>query len=228
MRRFDPTGIEYGKFGHFNGFDRETSIKSLESYASNPCTDTLNAAVEANVRLAAWFTYNVIDRTYVPHLTDDQIYSVCCRAVLRAVQTYDPSREIQFSTYATSIMLRAITNEHIRETKQKARFPTSGSYDSIASRTQDHRQCCIESVEIHDAVEAVDEWVSTHISKRDRDILYCHRNGETYVSIGKRLKVTRERVRQINDRTIEKIRRQFPFVDEAFNEQGKRSDPAQS
>lgn len=214
---------KHGKFGEFGKYDKFAAESAIADYVIDPTTENLRVAVEENVRLAAWFTYRVLDKKRVSNLTDDEIYSVCCASIEKAVRKFDPRFGTAFSTYATRIMLNSITSANYRETVQAIRFEASCRATINVERIADYREGCHESVEISEAVGLAEDWAKKNLSKRLMIVFEDRRNGVLLRETAKKLRVSRERVRQMHCKIIERMTEELDFLKGVDHDQ-----PAQS
>lgn len=207
----------HGKFGEFPKFSTGKSVESILQYHADKTPENLQVAVLENVRLAAWFTYYVIDRKRLSYLTDDEIYSICCGALEKAIRRFNPQMGIAFSTFATRVMLNAITTENRQATAHAKHYDKSDMAADRINRQPDHRSCTYEEVDIDEAVRLVEEWVSKNLSKRMQIVYRERRDGATLQEIGKKIKVSKERVGQLHKRIVRQLKEEFKFLRGALN-----------
>ncbi len=129
--------------------------------------------------------------------------------LIRAVECYDFSREARFATYATWALTkhfaRVVPEENYRMsafvTGQQARLDAAG----------DARESSSERTELTEHIRAVLDRAIVHLTERERAIIasrYGTRGqpAKTLEEIGQLIGLTRERVRQIEARALEKLR----------------------
>ena len=129
--------------------------------------------------------------------------------LIRAVECYDFSREARFATYATWALTkhfaRVVPEENYRMsafvTGQQARLDAAG----------DARESSSERRELAEHIRAVLDRAIVHLTERERAIVESRygTQGEpakTLEEIGQLIGLTRERVRQIETRALEKLR----------------------
>jgi RNA polymerase primary sigma factor len=129
--------------------------------------------------------------------------------LIRAVECYDFNREARFATYATWALTkhfaRVVPEENYRMsafvTGQQARLDTAG----------DLRESSYERTELAEHIRAVLDRAIVHLTDRERTIVesrYGTRGepAKTLEEIGQLIGLTRERVRQIEARALEKLR----------------------
>ena len=129
--------------------------------------------------------------------------------LIRAVECYDFSREARFATYATWALTkhfaRVVPEENYRMsafvTGQQARLDAAG----------DARESSSERTELTEHIRAILDRAIVHLTERERAIVesrYGTRGepAKTLEEIGQLIGLTRERVRQIEARALEKLR----------------------
>jgi RNA polymerase sigma factor (sigma-70 family) len=138
-------------------------------------------------------------------------------ALLRAVDKFDAARGFKFSTYACRAILKAFSRAGVKLSKYRGLFPTDFDpklerSDFLDRRRAGHRDDCVE--EIADIVKDnradltdIEQEVIQH-----RFALSRKREQEpeaqplTLEQVGKIIGVTKERVRQIQNKALDKIR----------------------
>lgn len=133
-------------------------------------------------------------------------------ALLRAVDKFDAGRGYKFSTYACRAILKAFSRQGMKLSKYRQRFPTD--FDPKLEKSN-HVEAKREDFE-KDAAEEVKRIVSENradLTEVERTVIE-HRfgleSGEekpmTLEQVGQIIGVTKERVRQIQNKAMEKIR----------------------
>lgn len=161
--------------------------------------------VEANLRLV----FSIVKKFVNPTMTFDDLLGEGIMALIRAVEKFDYARGFRFSTYATQVVRRH-------------------SYKLVVDQQTDHSRCLdgfeemgIEIPEVQkDSAIAEQRWHSLRaklnvlleeLDRREKLIIRCrfslgsHRRVHTLQSIANRLGVSKERVRQIEKRALEKL-----------------------
>lgn len=134
-------------------------------------------------------------------------------ALLRAVDKFDASRGFKFSTYACRAILKSFSRQGMKMTRYRQRFPTvfdpalEKSDFPEERRMQDQRERAAEVKQI-----VLDN--SADLSDVEQEILHYRfgfnagRNGKplTLAQVGGRIGLTKERVRQIQNKALAKLR----------------------
>ncbi|MHC4991718.1 MAG: sigma-70 family RNA polymerase sigma factor [Planctomycetota bacterium] len=134
-------------------------------------------------------------------------------ALLRSVDKFDCGRGFKFSTYACRAILKAFSRQGMKLSKYRQRFPTD--FDPALERSnhlenlrQTHEQECAQEV------RHIVEKNEADLSEVEQTVIH-HRfgiNGDgttpplTLEQVGQIIGVTKERVRQIQNKAMEKIR----------------------
>jgi RNA polymerase sigma factor (sigma-70 family) len=138
-------------------------------------------------------------------------------ALLRAVDKFDVSRGFKFSTYACRAILKAFSRTGVKLSKYRQLFPTDfdpklEKSDFLQRKRDGVEDDCVDEIrriigdncaELTDLEQSVIEHRFSlspcQTKKREYDPL-------TLDQVGKIIGVTKERVRQIQNRALEKIR----------------------
>jgi len=134
-------------------------------------------------------------------------------ALLRSVDKFDCGRGFKFSTYACRAILKAFSRQGMKLSKYRQRFPTD--FDPAMEKSNH-----VENVRAEQERETADE-VKHIVMSNDADLsnvertVIHHRFGIgaeepteplTLEQVGQIIGVTKERVRQIQNKALEKIR----------------------
>jgi len=134
-------------------------------------------------------------------------------ALLRAVDKFDASRGFKFSTYACRAILKSFSRQGMKATRYRQRFPTEfdPALESNDGSEERRRQ------EQKDSAEEVKQIVlrnAADLTDVEKEILHhrfgfdAGRNGKplTLAQVGQLIGLTKERVRQIQNRALAKLR----------------------
>lgn len=132
-------------------------------------------------------------------------------SLIRAVEKFDYSRGNKFSTYASWAILKNFTRTVPAEHQRLTRFQTG--QEEIFVQSAEHRGAFFSDEHANRSQRAVIQELLGELDGREQKVISC-RFGlgdsvepETLEEVGTRLGVTKERVRQIEVRTLEKLRR---------------------
>lgn len=132
-------------------------------------------------------------------------------SLMRAVEKFDYSRGNKFSTYASWAILKNFTRTIPAEHQRLDRFRTG--QEEIFAQSSESRSSFLKDEHAHAAQRDVIRAMLGELDGREQKVI-AFRFGleegvepETLEQVGWRLGVTKERVRQIEVRTLEKLRR---------------------
>ena len=132
-------------------------------------------------------------------------------SLIRAVEKFDFSRGNKFSTYASWAILKNFTRSVPAEHQRLTRFQTG--QDEVFIQSAEQRSAFFSDEHANRTQRAVIQELLAELDGREQKVISC-RFGlgesiepETLEEVGTRLGVTKERVRQIEVRTLEKLRR---------------------
>ncbi|MCX7398785.1 MAG: sigma-70 family RNA polymerase sigma factor [Planctomycetales bacterium] len=132
-------------------------------------------------------------------------------SLIRAVEKFDYSRGNKFSTYATWAILKNFTRSVPAEHQRLTRFQTG--QEDVFTQSAEQRGAFFSDEHANRSQRAVIQELLGELDGREQKVISC-RFGlgdsvepETLEEVGTRLGVTKERVRQIEVRTLEKLRR---------------------
>ncbi|MAT80206.1 MAG: hypothetical protein CMJ29_12920 [Phycisphaerae bacterium] len=134
-------------------------------------------------------------------------------ALLRSVDKFDIERGFKFSTYACRAILKAFSRQGMKQTKYRQRFPTE--FDPLLEKSNESAERRRED-ELERAAEAVHVIVenTADLTDIEQEVIH-HRFGIdagaqgrrlTLAQVGTLIGLTKERVRQIQNRALEKLR----------------------
>lgn len=134
-------------------------------------------------------------------------------ALLRSVDKFDCGRGFKFSTYACRAILKAFSRQGMKLSKYRQRFPTDfdpalEKSNHLETLRRTHEEECAEEV------KHIVQNNEAELSEVEQTVIY-HRFGLdskddspplTLEQVGQIIGVTKERVRQIQNKALEKIR----------------------
>lgn len=164
--------------------------------------ETKNAIVRANLRLVV----SVARRHLRQGLSLMELISDGNITLMRAVESFDVHRGFRFSTYATLSLMKGFARSV--PTMLAARRPTR---EAVLPDVPDAREPIAAERALHrdELRQALGR-----LSDRERTVLSAHYGLEesapaTYEQVGRRLGLTKQRVRQIEQNAIAKLREQL-------------------
>ncbi|MEX0744446.1 MAG: sigma-70 family RNA polymerase sigma factor [Phycisphaeraceae bacterium] len=139
-------------------------------------------------------------------------------ALLRAVDKFDAARGFKFSTYACRAILKAFSRSGVKLSKYRQMFPTDfdpklEKSNYMEKKREAHEDECVD--ELRQIIRSnraelsdIEQEVIQHRFAIDRDSGKGDDEGQalTLEQVGKIIGVTKERVRQIQNKALEKIR----------------------
>jgi len=132
-------------------------------------------------------------------------------SLIRAVEKFDYARGNKFSTYASWAILKNFARSVPAEHQRLDRFRTG--QDDVFAQSSEHRGSFFLDEQMNKTQRAVIRELMQELDGREQRVIACRfgleegAEPETLEQVGSRLGVTKERVRQIEVRTLEKLRR---------------------
>ncbi len=162
--------------------------------------------VEANVRLVI----SIVKKFVNTNNSFDELLSEGIVGLMRAVEKFDYDRGFRFSTYATQVVRRnsyrtVVTNQRDR---QKV---ASGLQDMEIDISDEGRVSAISEKRWHELRARLSEMLND-LDRREKLIIRArfslgsHRRVHTLQSLADRLGISKERVRQLERRAMDKLR----------------------
>lgn len=204
---------------HFSGYKLSSIYKQANKRPTKKLKETFflwvqrynlirTRIIESNLGLV----YDMIGRTRFEALDRDELTSEGMMALLRAADTFDPWRGYRFSTYACNAILRAFSRAALQDSKRRSKI--AGPYD-VEFEKSDYLDTARtdEQALFSERLSRILKADSADLTDVEKDVLAQRfpaqdgRNRLTLEDIGRRMRVSKERVRQIQLSAISKLRR---------------------
>ena len=165
-----------------------------------------DAIVKANMRLVI----SIVKKFVNENNSFDDLLSDGIVALMRAVDKFDFDRGFRFSTYATQVVRRNAYRNVMQ--RQKERLQVSNSvHDPSIDISDELRQPSMSEERWHDLRSRL-ALMLQNLDRREKLIIRArfslggHRNVKTLQRLADRLGVSKERVRQLEKRSLDKLR----------------------
>jgi RNA polymerase primary sigma factor/RNA polymerase sigma factor len=168
--------------------------------------NTKNELLQANLRLVV----SIVKKRGCHAEAFQELVSDGNISLLKAIEKYDYTRGFKFSTYATWAIQRNNMGNYARQTKRADRYRTG--QEELLDGTPGYRGNQFAAEAAQERHEEVVGKILECLDDRERRIIerrYGLRDGtepQTLKKIGEELHVSKERVRQIETRALEKLR----------------------
>lgn len=162
--------------------------------------------VEANLRLV----FSIVKKFVNPNNSFDDLLSDGIVALIRAVEKFDFDRGFRFSTYATQV-IRRNSYRTVVLNQQERQKTVGGLQDMELDFTDEGRESAISEKRWHELRSRLSVMLDD-LDRREKFIirarfsLGAHRKVHTLQSLANRLGVSKERVRQLERRAMDKLR----------------------
>lgn len=183
--------------------DQERYVNWFKQY-----TEIRDRLVDANLGLV----FNLLGKTRFTTVDRDELRSEGLMALVRSVDTFDPWRGIRFSTYACNSIIRAFSRLGLMHSKRQHLWSTSFDIDrepvDLIDPHRDERGSLIS-----ERLERIINSKDAQLSESERFVLNQRfpRSGDrpraTLKTVGKKMRISKERVRQIQESALGKLRR---------------------
>ena len=165
-----------------------------------------NQIIRANLRLVV----SIAKKRVGPTGNFFELVSDGNMSLIRAVEKFDFSRGFKFSTYASWAIMKNFARTIPEEKTRRDRFVTG--HEEMFEAAADHRADEYESESEHRRNQEAVQGMLGRLSERERQILVSRyglggADERTLEQLGKELGITKERVRQIESRAQDKLRR---------------------
>jgi len=167
---------------------------------------TKNAIVRANLRLVV----SIAKRHVAQQDNLFELISDGNMSLIRAVEKFDYARGNKFSTYASWAIMKNFARTIPQEYKIQDRFRTS--FDEIFAATEERRGDQYEAESAQAQRERQIGRILKRLDEREQKIIISRfgldhdQEPQTLKQVGEQLGVTKERIRQIEARALNKLR----------------------
>lgn len=182
------------------------TVRRIETLL-NEANQIKNLLTRSNLRLVV----SIAKRHLKPGVNFFELVSDGNMSLIRAIEKFDYSRGNKFSTYASWAIMKNYARSVPAEHTRLDRFRTG--YEEVFYDSQDGRGNAFAEELTNKAQRKAIMEILEELDGRERKVI-SYRFGlnkemepETLEEVGNRLGVTKERVRQIEVRTLEKLRR---------------------
>src|SRR5688500_1349375 len=189
-----------------DGIDKETAEQFLEWHRR------FEHFREYLVRTNLALVLAMAKRTRLGETDFAEIVSEGNMALLRAVDKFNVERGFKFSTYACRAILKAFSRTAMKSSRHRTRFPVEFEPDLEKSDWSDRKRDMVEEDCVDELKQIVDRNLA-ELSDVEQTVIRRRFNWEqqeesplTLEEVGKIIGVTKERVRQIQNKTLIKIR----------------------
>ncbi len=156
-------------------------------------------------------------RTRMSDMDFSDLVSEGNMALLRAVDKFDAARGFKFSTYACRAILKAFSRSGVKLSKYRQLFPTDfdpklEKSDYMEKKRESHEDDCVDELKeimrdnAADLTDIEKEVIEHRFAIGDKQKADPEASPLTLEQVGKIIGVTKERVRQIQNKALEKLR----------------------
>ena len=216
---------------HLDGisFPRQLGKREEEELTARACKgdeEARNKLIEHNLRLVAY----IVNKHYSESRDTEDLVSIGTIGLIRAAETFDPAKDISFSTYASTCIQNQI-KMHFRKNKHRSSevyindpidTDKKGNEITLADIFIDGT-CVDDEVDLKLDTEKLYRLLGQTLDERERDILVKRYglaiNGKASVPLTQReiadkLGISRSYVSRIEKRAIDKLKAMFMRNDE--------------
>jgi RNA polymerase sigma factor (sigma-70 family) len=207
--RFNFSKLKLGKLQRLvkkNGLTRKRAEEILEWHRR------FEHFREYLVRTNLALVLAMAKRTRLGDVDFAEVVSEGNMALIRAVDKFNVDRGFKFSTYACRAILKAFSRTALKSNRHKTRFPVEFEPDMEKSDWQDRRRDAVEE-DCIDELKAIVTRNLAELSDVEATVIRRRFNWEqeqetplTLEEVGQIIGVTKERVRQIQNKALAKIR----------------------
>tara|TARA_R110002073_G_scaffold309696_1_gene480083 strand:- start:44 stop:1177 length:1134 start_codon:yes stop_codon:yes gene_type:complete len=162
--------------------------------------------VEANLRLV----FSIVKKFVNGNNPFDELLSDGIVALIRAVEKFDYDRGFRFSTYATQVVRRNAYRTVVLNQQERQKV-MGGLQDMNLELTDEGSESSISETRWHELRRRLAEMLD-ELDRREKLIIRArfslgpHRKVRTLQALADRLGISKERVRQLESRAMEKLR----------------------
>lgn len=173
----------------------------------NRANEVKNLLIRSNLRLVV----SIAKRHLKPGANFFELVSDGNVSLMRAVEKFDYSRGFKFSTYASWAIMKNFARSVPAEATRLDRFRTG--HDEVFRQSSDDRTTMLSEERTNVAQRSAIRELMKELNGREQKViafrfgLNPNSEPETLEQVGNRLGVTKERIRQIEVRCLEKLRR---------------------
>jgi len=188
---------------------KKPSAKKLDKFEQfiAKAVEVKNFLIRSNLRLVV----SIAKRHMKPTTNFFEMVSDGNMSLIRAIEKFDYTKGNKFSTYASWAIMKNYARSIPKEYKVLDRFRTGN--EEVFQFSKDNRSYPMQEVEANAQQHQLIMSILDQLDDRERSII-LHRFGlergsepETLEQVGTRFGVTKERIRQIESRTMDKIRK---------------------
>jgi RNA polymerase primary sigma factor len=182
------------------------ALEKAESFLAQ-ASAVRDTIIRANMRLVI----SIVKKFVGPQHSFDDMLSDGTMSLMQAVDKFDYARGFRFSTYAYRAITRNAYRSIMDQHKANSRF-ASGADESVFDVIDDRESGWI-SEQLWTRLRTQMAGLLDHLDRREQFIvrsrfaLGAHRKVRTFQSLAEKLGISKERVRQLEQRAVEKLRK---------------------
>ena len=179
------------------------SIESMVEQAN----EVKNFLIRSNLRLVV----SIAKKHMKPNANFFEMVSDGNISLIRAIEKFDYTRGFKFSTYASWAIMKNFARSIPAEYTQLDRFRTGN--DEVFYQASDPRSERVNEEIVNQRQHEALMQILAQLDPRERDIIvsrYGLKDGkpaQTLEQVGQKLGVTKERIRQLESRALQKLRK---------------------
>lgn len=189
------------------------AVEFVESYLDE-AQKVRDHIVNANMRLVI----SIVKKFVTPQLSFDDMLSDGIWALVQCVNKFDFDRGFRFSTYAYRSIARSLYRKIMDAQKELARYSRCGSGESGFDVEDDERSSSMDEQTWSTLRDLLGDMMHK-LDRRERFVirgryaLGAHRKARTFQCLADKLGVSKERVRQLEQRAVKKLRTMAARID---------------